>query len=755
MTPDAGMPAAADAAMAAEAQAAWLVDEGALIVVGEAAGGLPATARVLASGGGPAGTMRGFAWGAGARAPGFVATLEVAHVAALRPERVDLLAASGSRTALRMGRFHLDARAVAKALAAVPPDALPDLLDFLADSFATRDGDAAGRARAGRMRELLAGVLADASRPDGLVETLGSAADGGTMLEGWSFHLRQGVADLIVETDGPMRLGAAVAVFDRADLLPNATGILSYLRGPRPVDPAAIRRVHYRAGDGFFHLAVAEPRTVLAPAKTVPHLRAALARARCDSQAMRAFRRACRPRFEGRETISTFPAPVRAVVDLAVTVPDAGTFLSGWLLDPQRRVSRVVLRSADGFYARIDESWGRVQRPDVTETYRRDALLGPAIAAIPADSHRHGFVVFVPHPNAAPPAGGMWLEIVLADDGCAFLPFQALDAAHDGIAARLLSCLDPRDAAVRPIVERHLAPACVAATRRAGRGIEAGHVVPIGAARRADETPRLTVVLPIVDSAEDLDINLACLAGEPMAAAAELVLVAAGGADSALADRADRYARFYGFSGRLAMIERAATRHQALAAGARLAGGETLLFLAPDVLPRGPGWIGGLMRALRMDARAGLASPTLLYEDDSIRFAGMPLDRLGDDAGVPDGPGRFAGYPRAWITETEPAEVLAGTSECCLIPRAVFEQAGGFARDLAGGAHQDMAFGLRLRAIGRRCLWVPTVALYAVDPPALRAVPPAGVDIARLVDDWSFARTWECQRARHAAGAAP
>jgi len=279
--------------------------------------------------------------------------------------------------------------------------------------------------------------------------------------------------------------------------------------------------------------------------------------------------------------------------------------------------------------------------------------------------------------------------------------------------------------------------------------------VPIGAARRSEETPRLSIVLPVAEGADGLDINLACLAGEPMAAAAELILVSTGGADSALADRVGQHARFYGFAGRLAMVERAIGRHQALSAGARLASGEALLFLGSDVLPRGPGWLGALVRAFRANDRAGLVSPTLLYEDDSIRYAGLPMDGLGEDAAAPSGPGRYTGYPRHWITETVATEVLAGTSDCCLMPRKLFERIGGFARDLLGGAQQDVALGLRLRAVGRSCLWVPSIMLYAVDSKARSAAPADGVDIPRLIDAWSFARTWEDHRARHQAGAAP
>ena len=119
---------------------------------------------------------------------------------------------------------------------------------------------------------------------------------------------------------------------------------------------------------------------------------------------------------------------------------------------------------------------------------------------------------------------------------------------------------------------------------------------------------------------------------------------------------------------------------------------------------------------------------------------------------MPASPGRYAGYARRWVEGAAAAEVLAGTSECCLIPRRLFQRVGGFARDLASGPHQDVELGLRLRAAGRQCVWVPPVSLYAVDPAARSTLPPHGAQIARMVDEWSFARTWE---RRQAVAAAP
>ncbi|MCC6468569.1 MAG: hypothetical protein IT563_09620 [Alphaproteobacteria bacterium] len=768
MTPDAGAPTVSDklpvkagkgqrlpAATHGEARAAWLIDEATLLIAGAADGTVPEAAEVVSPAGEVVGTIRSVSWsseqpgGAKAESARFVALLAVENVAAIRLERVELADGSGPRVALSIPRFTLNPQAVVTQLAASPLPALPGILDFLGAGLTET---AAGQApvEASHAARVVTALLNEISKPDGFVEVFGPAEDGGTVIEGWSFHLRPGIGGLIVETHRPLKRTSAVGVFDRPDLLPNALGIVAYFRGGTPVDPKDIRRIHYRTASGYFHLSVAEARTILATRDTVPHLRARLTRTSCDAQTMRAFKRTCRPRFEGRETISTFAAPVRAVVDLAVTVPEAGIFVCGWLLDPLRRVERVVLRGTDGFYLRVDDIWGRLLRQDVTETFRTDPLLGPAVAQAPSDACRHGFAVFAPRPNAGHAPAGLWLEIVLTDETAAFLPFPALDGAQEGVAARLLTCLNPADAAVRSVVERHLAPASVAATRRGASGGDAGEVVPIGNKPRGGETPRLSIVLPLADGAEDIDINLACLAGEAAAVAAELIVVASGGADSALADRLDHYTRFYGFGGRLAMIERTVTRHQAIAAGARLATGEALLFLAPDVLPRGQGWLGGLFSAFRANERTGLVSPTLLYEDDSIRFAGMPLDEVGSDMPVPKGPGRYTGYPRHWLTQTASIEVLAGTSECCLMPRRLFDRVGGFARDLLGGPQQDIALGLRLRAAGRSCVWTPRVSLYAVDPASRTEAPGRGGEIARMVDEWSFARTWERHRAEHA-----
>lgn len=736
-----------------EAEMAWLMDEGALLLVGTADAALPEAGDIAPTGGEAAGRLQAVSW-AEAQGPdsgkghGFVALVTMDNVATLRPDQVEVVKDGAVVAVLAIRRLQLDQQVALKRLATIPGPAVGAVWDFLSTSLGAMAG--AGE-RAQRMGVILAALLRDVSKADGFVELAGLADDGGLLFEGWSFRLGAGLRDVIVDADCLVRWQGAVGTFPRADLPPAAAAIVCYARGEGRFDAQKMQRVHYRTPEGFRHLTVVEKRWQLAPDKCIPHLREMMGRVSTDVEAMRKLKRACRPRFQGIETVSSFAAPVRASVDLAVTAADAGIFLSGWMLDPKRLIVRVVLRGTDGSYTRIDDQWGRVLRPDVVENHRQDATVAPVLSPAAANQ-RHGFAVFVPRPNAGRAAVAYWLELVMEDESCAFLPFATVEGSQDGVTDRLLTCLNPADPAARAIVERHLAPISSAVLRHAGRRAEPGDAVRIGAPRPGDDTPRLSIVIPAPDGVDELDINLACLAGEPAAAMAELIVVTGDDQGGDPSGRLDHYARFYGFSGRLATMPGVIGRHQALEHGASLAQGEALLFLSPDVLPRGAGWLGALVRSFRLAERAGLVSPTLLYEDDSIRFAGLPMTEVAPDMPMPASPGRYAGYARRWVEGAAAAEVLAGTSECCLIPRRLFQRVGGFARDLASGPHQDVELGLRLRAAGRQCVWVPSVSLYAVDPAARSTLPPHGAQIARMVDEWSFARTWE---RRQAVAAAP
>ena len=87
-------------------------------------------------------------------------------------------------------------------------------------------------------------------------------------------------------------------------------------------------------------------------------------------------------------------------------------------------------------------------------------------------------------------------------------------------------------------------------------------------------------------------------------------------------------------------------------------------------------------RAYRARNGRALVSPTIVFEDDFIRFAGTWFD--SDEQELVD---RFIGYPRDVVHGSEPAEVMAGSTACCIVPSAV-EAAGGFTRSYLGGRRQ-------------------------------------------------------------------
>ncbi|MBM3524055.1 MAG: hypothetical protein FJX57_13965, partial [Alphaproteobacteria bacterium] len=110
-------------------------------------------------------------------------------------------------------------------------------------------------------------MLSAISRQDGFIEILGSPEGGGLLLQGWSVHLPPGTLDLGILA-GSFEMGrATIATFERPDLPTTARGLVAHVP-QMSVDPGAVQRIHFRAGEDYLHLDVVERRLVLGPAET-------------------------------------------------------------------------------------------------------------------------------------------------------------------------------------------------------------------------------------------------------------------------------------------------------------------------------------------------------------------------------------------------------------------------------------------------------------------------------------------------------
>jgi GT2 family glycosyltransferase len=133
--------------------------------------------------------------------------------------------------------------------------------------------------------------------------------------------------------------------------------------------------------------------------------------------------------------------------------------------------------------------------------------------------------------------------------------------------------------------------------------------------------------------------------------------------------------------------------------GASLAHGEFLLLLNNDV-ELAPGWLDELLAVARKNPRAGLVGNVQLNFKTGLR------DHTGIFINAKGKPAHLRTLPHAWARTRE---AIAATGACLLVPRAFWNELGGFDENFVNGA-EDVDLCLRARERGRTTL----VALRSV-----------------------------------------
>ena len=285
-----------------------------------------------------------------------------------------------------IARIELDAAPLLAPLRDATAD-LATIFDFLKSVLVAQSPQ---QPRSPRLYDFLLEFLGAISMHDGFVEILGRPDCGGLLLQGWSVHLEAGTLDFGLLCPGLDLHEAAVASFERSDLLSTARGLVAFMKTARDVDPNTLSRLYFKSQGTYYHLDVVDNRLVLEDRQAIAQLKDMIGRLRGPVTAVRALKRVCRPRFGGHETVSALAAPVRLAQDTALYAPGAGVFVSGWLLDPCRAVCLVLLKSTRNFYARLDQTWVRLPRPDVTASVRGqpDVRRSPAALGTAARIYR-------------------------------------------------------------------------------------------------------------------------------------------------------------------------------------------------------------------------------------------------------------------------------------------------------------------------------------------------------------------------------
>lgn len=603
------------------------------------------------------------------------------------------------------------------ALADEAGQAFPTVVDGLLEILLT------GKTNPRRLRAASM-LLQSIAKSGGFVEVMG-ALDETVFIQGWTSDFSGGRTKLLVAHGGLSFAALEAGTFDRDDLGDGARGFFGLLEDCAIRHPSEIQRLFFRANDGWRALDVYERHVVLEPITVPGHLRDGLQRGSAPQATADKLRRASQ-RFDGRDTVCLLDLPVRAGIDDATVIDSAGTLIIGWLFDPERHVSAVTVRSGSQSCV-IDRLWTRVSRPDVAAAFAEDARFG---RLAPAGRNSHGFIVFAPK-LVPEPGQPLYLDFEIEGSGPAFLPLDAGRGQARRTLERVFALLDPKSSTAAAVVERQVAPALQAAEIAPPRVVE---TFDLGGFKA--DAP-LGLVIGLDHRQREVSSLFALLAIDPEVRPVPIVLAVPGESFDRLGAEARRLARFYGLSVRLALVDGIEDACDALEAGARACRFQTMALLSGAAQIRMPGWLGRLERAFKARGGQCVASPTLLFEDNSIRWAGAWMDGEGPNRRVYN---RFVGYPLDAIGNLGPMEVAAGATECCVLSRSAFIEAGGFARNYFTTAEKGLDLCLKLRMNGAPSVWVPEVEIYVVDDGEM-ARPHVGA-LASLADRTSFDRRW-------------
>lgn len=558
-------------------------------------------------------------------------------------------------------------------------------------------------------RSFARSFLVAAAERDGFIEILAAPDGGGLFAQGWSLSLGAGPTTLATVSEDLEIRAVEVAHFDRADILPPARGFCFFKAQWAGTGLETVDVVFFESLGRLLRLDVVRASVVhISGEAATVHVHEMLARLEAPDPTLRAFRRICRPRFQSVDTLSGANLPIAAALDAVLRAPDGGLLAIGWLLDPLRRVERVLVKSSANLYGCLNDAWCPLPRPDLNQGFGAD----PRFAGlIDPNDILHGFIAHLPAQRAETENTSCYLEVVLDDETCFFRPIDITPFDSAERLPQVLAALAPGAPERARIVREHLAPFLESVRPRSARRArqDANRPIPLGASDRT--TCETAAIMPFARSAE-LQPVLALLAGTPEALALDLTLVTTRAVAADCLERLGDAFAFYGLTGSLVIAPDHETGYGRLDAGLAATRTPRVLGWMPCALPRDSGWLERLSAEADALDVPGLLSPSLVYEDGSIYFGG---DRAETPA--PQPACRFAGYGDAWLRRGAPERVSMGAAEIALLDRDVLERIGGFSGRLFSDAfaHADLA--ARLRREGLASWRSGSVAFWMLDDP--------------------------------------
>ena len=579
-------------------------------------------------------------------------------------------------------------------------------------------------------QRFLADLLLQTSVADGYVEVVVRPEGGGLFLQGWTHSRLSGQLNLHGHGKG---VGAFAATFERDDVQAPAAGFCIFAGDWRGQlgETGTFFVDHDQRLLRLDLLTASEP---ISGGAATEHVRAILPRLSAPPRSLEAFKRIIRPSYDGLNTLEGFKGPVAAAIDRILGTPSGGLFVSGWLLDPLDNVAQVVLMSTRGLRAPLQDRWHRADRPDLNKAFGPD----PRFAGhIDPRERLHGFACTVLAEAEALAGAEIYIEVVLKDESCLFLPCEITPCDGDGGAHPVLEALQPDDPALKGLIANHAAPFLATVPTRP-LNLSRLTVQPLAGGPAGCGT---AAVMPLANMAH-LQPVMASLADTQEAAGLDLVLVANREGAATLCEDLDHQFRFFGLRGTLVLVPGHETLGRRLDAGVRVAHAPEILLWQPAVLPKAPGWLAALRNASAELGDGAVVAPLLSYEDGSVYFGG------GRSGAAPTGaPCPLVGFERRRLNNTGPRAAQGLPAEILLVKSKLLSAAGGFRGGLYGERFVGQDLSQRLKRAGAESWCVPEAEFWMLD-----ASPPGGNSGARSMIDRLDAALISQKAARASAG---
>ena len=208
------------------------------------------------------------------------------------------------------------------------------------------------------------------------------------------------------------------------------------------------------------------------------------------------------------------------------------------------------------------------------------------------------------------------------------------------------------------------------------------------------EAPLASIVIPVYGQWPRTLACLRAIAAHPPACAIEVIVVD----DASPDDSARHLSQVAG----LRVVARAANGGFIAACndGAAAARGDVLVFLNNDTVAQ-PGWLDALLDTFERFPDTGLVGAQLLYPDGRLQEAGGVVFADGSAWNY----GRFASPDDPRYAYAREADYVSGAA--LAIPRALFEQVGGFDVRYAPAYYEDTDLAFAVRAAGLRVHYQP------------------------------------------------